>query len=117
MKTIVKMKTKLLTFGCAAILLAISGGCSKDNPLNPAGNCFGGLWAEQYTDELRAWSNALAAYNEEPNKANCDDYKNAAKAYLDAIDAVYECVPTASRAEIDQAITEAKADIDQEGCN
>ena len=117
MKTIVKMKTKLSTFGCAALLLAITSGCSKENPLNPAGNCFGGAWAEQYADELQAWSNAATAYTENPTQGNCNNYKNAAKAYLDALDDIYDCVPTANRAQIDRAIKEAKTEIDQEGCD
>ena len=92
-------------------------GCSKDNPLNPAGNCFGGQWAEQYASELQTWSNAAVAYNENPNVANCANYKSAAKFYLDALDDIYDCVPTVSKAEIDQAIKDAKADIDSEACN
>jgi hypothetical protein len=117
MKTTEKMKSKLLILGCGAALTAFTVGCSKDNPLNPAGNCFGGNWAAQYSDELQAYSNAISEYNENPTEGNCNNYKNAAKGYLDALNEVYECVPTANRAEINQAINEAKAEIDSGDCD
>jgi hypothetical protein len=117
MKTIRKTKTNLLMVGCITTMTMMTMGCSKDNPLNPAGACFGGNWAEQYADELQAWSNAASVYTENPTLGNCNEYKNAAKAYLDALNEIYDCVPTANRAEIDKAVNEAKADIDNEGCD
>ena len=115
MGTLKKMKTEILLIGCSSILL-LSVGCSKDNPLNPAGACFGGLWAEQYASELQAWSEATAAYSENPTAENCASYKSAAKGYLDAVESVYDCIPAASQGEIDEAVAEAKADIDAEAC-
>lgn len=109
-------KTKLFLIGCGAAIL-MSYSCSKNNPLNPAGNCFDGNWAEQYTNELQAWSNAATAYSENPTTANCTNYRNAAKGYINAIGDLYECIPTGNRAEIDKAIKEAKDDIDKEGCD
>ena len=117
MKTRAKLKSKLCMIVCGAAMLALTTGCSKDNPLNPAGNCFGGMWAQEYADELEAWSNAATAYNENPTASNCTSYKNAAKAYLDVLEDVYKCVPTANRAEIKQGIDEAKAEIDKDGCD
>lgn len=117
MKTIKKMKTRFFAIGCGAAMIALTIGCSKDNPLNPTGNCFGGNWAGQYSDELQAYSNAISEYTENPTEGNCTNYKNAAKGYLDALRDVYDCVPTVSRAEIDQAINEAKAEVDEEGCD
>ena len=114
MKT-VKKKTYLI--GCLTMALVTLVGCSKDNPLNPAGNCFGGNWAGQYADELQTWSNAATAYGENPTPANCDKYKAAAKGYLDALKEVVDCVPSASKAEYNKAINEAKADVDKEGCD
>lgn len=119
MKTIRRIKTtkaKLFLIGCGAAML-MSYGCSKDNPLNPLGNCYDGKWAEQYADELQVWSNAATAYSEDPTPANCSKYKTAAKNYLDVLKEVANCVPTANRAEINQSINEAKADVDKEGCD
>lgn len=60
---------------CGFAMVTLVTGCSKDNPLNPAGNCFGGNWAEQYTDELQAWSNAATVYGEDPTPANTPHIK------------------------------------------
>ncbi len=117
MKTLKTMKTRLFVIGCGAAMIAFTSGCSKDNPLNPAGNCFDGKWAEQYAGELQTWSNATTAYSEDPTPANCTKYKTAAKNYLDALKQLADCVPTANKAEINKSINEAKADVDKEGCN
>lgn len=117
METIKKMKTGLFLISCSAAMIALTTGCSKDNPLNPTGNCFGGNWAAQYADELQAWSNAATVYREDPTAANCGKYKTAAKNYLEALKEVAGCVPTASRAEINKAVNEAKAEVDKEGCD
>ncbi|WP_209400850.1 hypothetical protein [Pseudozobellia sp. WGM2] len=114
MRTIKKIK--LFFFVYVAGIGLLTQGCQKDNPLSPAGNCFGGNWAQGYADELQAWSNAATAYSENPSSKNCAEYKNAAKGYLDALDNIYDCVPTTNRAEIDQAIKEAKTEIDSESC-
>ena len=120
MKTRTKMETngvKLFLIACGTSLLTFSTGCSKDSVLNPAGNCFGGNWAEQYAGELQTWSAAATTYSEDPTPANCTKYKTAAKNYLDALREVANCVPTASKAEIDRSIKEAKAEVDSEGCD
>lgn len=109
------MKSKIVIY---VSLLAISmGSCDKSNPLNPEGACFGGNWSAQYADELEAWSTAAQEYSNNPTTANCNKYKAAAKDYLDALNDVYDCVPTANRKELDEAVKEAKADVDAEECN
>lgn len=111
------MKTKTLLMGFVAVLMIVVTGCSKDNLLNPTGNCFGGNWAQEYNKELESWSVALKTYNENPTDANCTQFKNATKTYLDALNDFYDCVPTSRRAEFDQAIKEAKADLDKDSCD
>lgn len=115
MKTLLS-KNQLL-IACVLMSLVFLFSCDKDSPLNPAGACFGGNWSLQYADELETWSNAAQAYADDPTPANCTNYKSAAKDYYDALNDVYDCVPTASRQEIDQAIKEAKAEIDAQDCN
>lgn len=117
MTSLKKIERKIIWFTFCGALAIFTMGCSEDSPLDPSGNCFGGNWAQQYSDELQAYSNAISAYNENPTASNCTSYKNAAKNYLDALRDVYECVPTASRADIDDAINEAKAEVDSEDCD
>lgn len=115
-KIIKKTKSQLFIIsGLAAMLLTF--GCAKDSLLNPLGDCFGGNWAAQYADELQAYTNAINAYSEDQTPANCANFKTAAKNYLDALREVFDCVPTANKAEINQSINEAKAEVDREGCD
>ena len=113
MRKIKNSKLFLMAFGT---LLLINLGCSKSNPLNPIGNCFGGNWAVEYTNELEEWAAASQAYNENPNATTCSSYKSAAKSYIDAVENIYDCIPTADRAEFDNDLKEAKANIDSEDC-
>lgn len=116
-KTMNSIKLRLSFIGCGIALIIVTSACGKDDPVTPVGNCFDGNWAAQFADELQAYSLAISTYSNNPTEGNCDNYKIAAKAYLDALNEVYDCVPTASRAEIDQAINEARADIDREDCD
>lgn len=120
MKKIVKIKTttRKFIFITSAVTILLTYGCSKDNPLNPLGGCFGGaVWSENILNETAALAEAGQAYQDNPSKSNCDKYKTATKSYLDALKGVAECVPGTSKAEYNKAIEEAKADLDKEGCD
>jgi len=110
-------KVKFLAPVIVTVVMFINIGCSKSTLLNPAGNCSGENWAQSYTDELQTWSAAITAYGENPTPENCATYKAAAKGYLNALNDVYDCVPTGSRAEFEKAINEAKAEVDRDGCD
>ncbi len=114
MKLLMKIKSSLLMLCFGAAILATYG-CSKDEPA--PGNCYDGNWAQQYTAELIAWSNAATTYSQEPTLANCTAYKSAGIAYLDALGDIYDCVPSESRADIDKDIEEAKAELNDESCD
>lgn len=109
-------KAKLLIPGVVALAMIINTGCSKNNPLNPLG-CGNGTWAVQVSDELTAWSQAASTYSSDPTPANCNSYKNAAKNYLDALEGVRGCVAGVSQAEFNEAIAEAKKDVDEADCD
>lgn len=112
------MRTKLLLVSCATLLLIVANGCSKTNPLNPLGGCFGGgVWSENIINETNALVAAGQAYEDDPTEANCNNYKAAAEDYLNALKGVATCVPGASKADYDQAVAEAKADLEKEGCD
>ena len=118
MKTIEKKMTRILAIGVGAFLITFNTACSKDNPLNPLGGCSGNAsWVERVSKEANDYSNAISAYNSNPTDENCSKAKAAAKNYLDSLRDVLQCVPTANRAEINKAINEAKAEVDEEGCD
>jgi len=109
-----KMKVIMPGVFLAAMLMNV--GCSKNNPLNPLG-CGTGTWAIQVSDEATAWATATSNYSTDPSPANCASYKSAAQSYLNALEGVRGCVAGVSKAEFNQAIDEAKKDIDEADCN
>ncbi|MDO6516312.1 hypothetical protein [Zobellia uliginosa] len=115
MKTI--SKRGMFLYG-SAMMLAFTYGCDKSNPLDPLGGCAGGgIWSQNILDETAALSVAGQAYQEDPTVENCAKYKAAAKDYLNALKGWADCVPGTNKAEYDQAIKEAKEDIDKDGCD
>lgn len=114
MKTI---KTKFYLIGSLVMVFAFSTACSKDNPLNPIGNCGSGSWSQQVQSELTSLSDAATLYTNDPTVANCENYKNAVGDYLDALEGIRTCVLGASKKAFDQAIDEAKEDLDETDCN
>jgi len=109
-------KTKILIPGLVAVAMMINTSCSKNNPLNLLG-CGNGNWATQVSDELAAWSVAAGNYSSDPNAANCQSYKSAGLSYLDALEGVRGCVAGVNQAEFNEAIAEAKKDVDEIDCS
>jgi len=109
-------KTTILKINIVAALLLILVSCSSTDPLGLGLGC-DAAWTTTVQDELSAYNAALSAYNTEPSTANCTAVKTSAKNYFDALGDALDCVPTASRAGINAAIDEAKAEVDSEGCD
>jgi hypothetical protein len=110
------IRTKLFLIGCFAATMVVTTSCSKNNPLNPLG-CGNGTWALQVSDEAAAWGQAASAYSSDPSPANCTSYKNAANNYLNALEGVRGCVAGVSQAEFNEAINEAKNEVDETDCS
>ncbi|SHI55127.1 hypothetical protein [Pseudozobellia thermophila] len=109
-------KTPILSLACVVATAVLMLACNKGddgNPLGSEGACYGDNWAEFYMDELQAFSDATVAYSADPTAENCSRYTAAGNDYLDALETVYQCVPTASRAQIEQAIKEAKEGLEE----
>ncbi|WP_157491715.1 hypothetical protein [Maribacter thermophilus] len=117
MKTLRKNRVKKALVVCGASALMLMG-CDKEDAINPLGGCFGGaVWTDNILDELTEWEAAAQAYSDNPTDENCNRYKEAAKDYLDSLRGMADCVPGTNRAEYDQAIKEAKEEVDREGCD
>ncbi len=115
MKTTGKMKSRIYLIGASAgILMAV--GCSKDD--NPVDNgCGNTAWSERVKNEITSFSNAAIAYSNDPTSANCLNYKSAAEGYLNALEKVRLCVPTASKTQFQQSIDDAKQEINSLTCD
>jgi len=109
-------KAKMLITALLVMAMIMNTGCSKNNPLNPLG-CGTGTWALQVADEASAWSLAASTYGNDPSPANCQSYKNAGISYLDALEGVRGCVAGVSQAEFNEAIAEAKQDVEEADCD
>lgn len=55
--------------------------CKKDSKANACS----GAWASELTTQINAMSNAATVYASNPTPANCNAYKQAVQAYLDAL--------------------------------
>ncbi len=110
------MKTKLVLMGCCIALFAMINGCGK-SPLNPLGGCLNGNWLKGAETNLTNWSTAANVYSEDPTPANCQNYKNAGKSYLEVLESFADCVPGAEKNEYNEAINELKQELQDNDCN
>jgi hypothetical protein len=104
------MKTIKYVLGCSILLFAFTG-CTK-NPVK----CFGGSWIQELSSELTDWTAAAQEYSDNPTSANCNSYKSSVNNYLDAIDKIKDCVPTASLGDLNGSIDEAKQELNEIDC-
>lgn len=111
MSSILKFTAFLMT-----LAIFVCTGCSKDNPANPNGCAANFNYAVELQAEATALSNAATAYSQDPSTENCNDYKSAYQAYLDAAADIKLCVPTADQAAYDAAIADAQASLNALSC-
>ena len=74
----------------------------------------GTAWATHLSAEITAYTNALAVYTADPTPANCNLFKSAYQSYLDGLKPFLDCTlyTGAQKTELDNAITQAEAEID-----
>lgn len=97
------------------IMLGCSGDDSEDDISGI--DCQAGTWTEWVENEFTNYYNALNAYGTDPSDINCAAVKTAALDYLEALREIADCVPTANKAAIDQAIDEAEVEVANETCD
>jgi len=112
------MKTKvILILGIATLILALVSACGGNNSSNPLGNCNGVAWGQEVSDELTAASEAGSEYGQNPTIESCEAYKDALRAYVNALkDVSSACIPAASEQEYQASIAEAEEGIDDIDC-
>ena len=111
------MKYKFLFITLLAIGIAGLYGCSKDDDGTGDGPC-ATAWSVAVQDEVSAWSSAAQAYGMDPTTENCNAYKAAADAYLDALEPYENCAALAGqqRAEWKAALDAARESINNMNC-
>ncbi len=99
---------------CIAFMSLTSCGGSDDGPAKV--DCANGLWTQSVQTEFSAWSAATQAYGSNPTPENCQKYKSAGQAYINALDSIKKCVPTGSIADFEESLEEAKTEINAIPC-
>jgi hypothetical protein len=111
------MKTKFLFLLLFVVFIGMDS-CKNDN--DPDGDPDYCLthWATSLQDELNAATNAAMVYVNNPTVANCNAYKAAVQAYLNALEPYGDCssLTGQARADWEAAIDEAQEDINEYTC-
>ncbi len=87
--------------------------CKKD-PVNRCGDNFN--WGVELQAESSALSAAAQVYVNDPTTENCESYKAAYQDYLDAAEDIDDCVIASERAAYQQAIDDARDNLDDLQC-
>jgi hypothetical protein len=109
---------KKRTFFLVLMVFVILGTNSCKNKADDLVDDCGTVWATEVQDELNAWSNAAAAYGANQTPANCNAYKAAAQAYLNALEPYRNCaaITGAQRTQWEQALASAQQSINSIKC-
>lgn len=105
------------TFFTLFLIIAAAGlwSCKDDNNTTPCS----AAWAADVADELTAMSAAAQTYALDPTTANCNAYKQAAQAYVDALEPFGTCeaLTGQSRTDWQNAVDNAQQDINNLDCS
>ena len=115
MKTIKTHKSNLVIKCYMMLMIIVTMSCGSDDA--DIDNCANNAWVDIFSNEAQAYSNALLAYQDNPTAGNCNNVKSAAVNYLEALRDALDCVPTANRAEVNEAINEAQDEVNSEDCD
>ncbi|MBI0397268.1 hypothetical protein [Cyclobacterium marinum] len=100
------------------ILLSIVflAGCGEDE--EPSG-CNSLNWTADLNDELTALSTAISNFGQEPNEANCNSYRQALLAYVNALRPYGNCqgLTGQNRVEWQKLIDEYEEDLNEMDCS
>jgi len=75
------------------------------------------VWTNEVASELSILNEAAVALQNEPSFANCESFRVASIDYVEAMEAVRNCVLGAQREAFDQALDQAKADLNLNDCS
>ncbi|MTB49766.1 hypothetical protein [Lewinella sp. W8] len=98
----------------AAIFVAACG--DDDDPVTP-NNCTSAAFSTALSDAVMALSDAAVAYGNDPTQANCDAWRQEANDYLDAVEGFETCAAVTSTQEYQDALAQARQEVNNFSCN
>ncbi len=112
-----QLKITLTAFFFISFLIPVLGliSCSKSDDKEDITNCTN--WSEQWLAQATAYSEASATYTNDPTTVNCGKLKAAGLKYIDALESVIDCVPTANVQEYTASLNEYRAEVNSTDCN
>jgi len=109
------MKTKIFIILALAVMAVGSWTCKKDKTDDDACST---AWATELSDQINAMSAAAQAYATNPTYDNCIAYKDAAQAYLNALEPYGNCAALTGqeREAWQSAFDDAQQSLDNMDC-
>ncbi|MCM4151079.1 hypothetical protein DHD05_05695 [Arenibacter sp. N53] len=114
MKKTKKSQVRILLIAGSLVVLTGFVSCSKDDGLGPVG-C--NNWSEKYLSHAQAYSDASAAYSNDPSVTNCNKLKTEGLNYVKSLEGILSCVPTVNKSEFNNDIKDLKAEINDTACD
>jgi len=108
-------RTALFFFSFLIPLMGLISCSKSDGDKDVATNCTN--WSEQWLAQATEYSEASATYTNDPTTANCGKLKAAGLKYIDALESVIDCVPTANAQEYTASLNEYRAEVNSTDCN
>ena len=108
------MKNLIILISLGTFLFFGVNSCNKKDDENPCSVA----WATELQDEANALIAAAQAYGANPNTPTCTAYKNAAQAYVDALEPYGDCATLTGqqRTEWEAALSDAQDVVDAISC-
>jgi len=116
-KKLVIMKYKLFLIPLFVLAIAAFSGCNKDDDDIDDGPC-SVAWTIAVQDEVSAMSAAAQTYAQNQTVENCNNYKTAAQAYINALEPYNNCAALSgtNKQEWQAAIESARQSINEMDC-
>jgi len=102
----------IMAFGIFGLAACSNDDDVTDEPCSTA-------WSTEIQAEIEGMSLAAQTYASDPTPANCEAYRSAAQAYIDALKPYGNCATLTgqSRVQWEEAVAEAEADIAEMDCS
>lgn len=112
------MKRNIFITTLIAASMSVFISCGDDGSPSSADNCNSFTWTQQVQDEITAFSEAGAAYGQNPTIESCEIFKDAARDYVAALEELnVACITGENEADYREALAEAENSVDSIDCS